>query len=90
MFIALSAAGLQAPFGGYKAGAPPEVADCDKSFTQMLGQLDTAWAKGDTAALDAAIGSMLTLKSQAIALLEKQIPRPEGGIYGPQFRKVTT
>jgi hypothetical protein len=78
------------PLGGYKADAPSEVADCDKSFTQMLQQLDAAWANGDLHGdLGDAIGSMLNLKSNAIALLEKQVPRPEGGIYGPQFRKAT-
>ena len=77
------------PLGGYKPGAPSGVADCDKSFTQMLQQLDAAWATGEIAELDRAINSMIALKSNAIALLEKQVPRPEGGIYGPQFRKAT-
>jgi len=31
------------PLGGYGAGAPPEVASCDKIFTQMLRQLYQAW-----------------------------------------------
>lgn len=75
------------PLGGYKTGAPAEVAVCDALFTQMLKQLDTAWANGDPGALSASVSSMTDLKSKAIALLEKQESRPEGGIYGPQFRK---
>lgn len=75
------------PLRGYGMGAPSEVAECDKSFTQMLEQLDHAWANGDPGALDDARDSMATLKLQAIDLLKKQITRPEGGIYGPQFKK---
>ena len=76
------------PLGGYGTKVPSEVLDCDKSFTQMLQQLDTAWRDGDRESLRAAIRSMRTLKRQAIGLLGKQFPRPEGGIYGPQFRKI--
>jgi Ferritin-like len=78
------------PLGGYGANAPPEVAACDKVFTRVLQQLDQAWAnKGDSALFDA-IGSMLALKEQAIALLQKQVRRAEGGVFGPQFRKHKT
>ena len=76
------------PFGGYRGEVPSEVVDCDKSFTQMLQQLDEAWSDGNPESLRGAIRSMKTLKRQAIRLLEKQIARPEGGIYGPQFRKI--
>jgi hypothetical protein len=75
------------PLGGYKADVPTGVADCDKLFTKMLQQLDDAWARGEPNALNSAIDSMIALKSKAIALLTSQIPRPEGGIYGPQFRR---
>lgn len=74
------------PPGGYTSG-PSEVGDCDKSFTLMLQQLDQAWA-GVSGALDQAVGSMFNLRTKAIGLLKKQVSRPEGGIYGPQFRKV--
>jgi hypothetical protein len=37
--------------------------------------------------LGKAIGSMKNLKAAIIDLFKKQIERPEGGIYGPQFRK---
>lgn len=77
------------PPGGYSGqNVPPTVIDCDRSFTQMLRQLDTAWKDGSTASLNDAIDSMTTLKDQAIGLLENQLARPEGGIYGPQFRKI--
>jgi hypothetical protein len=74
------------PEGGY-AAVSQEVLECDEIFTQMLRQLDGAWAKGDTALLGEAIGSMKKLKAAIIDLFKKQIERPEGGIYGPQFRK---
>ena len=76
------------PAGGYGAGAPPEVAECDRLFTQLLGQLDQAWATGNSNDLDSAIGSMFALESSGIELLGKRINRPGGGIYGPQFRKL--
>jgi hypothetical protein len=75
------------PLGGYGAGAPPEVGACDDVFTQMLRDLDQAWTNKDDAALSNAIDSMTTLKSKAIALLQKQVPRAGGGVFGPQFRK---
>lgn len=76
------------PLGGYGRDVPSEVVDCDKSFTQMLQQLDAAWRDGDPESLRGAIRSMRTLQRQAIGLLKKQIARPEGGIYGPQFKKI--
>lgn len=54
------------PLRGYGMGAPSERSDCDKSFTQMLEQLDQAWANGDPGALDDARDSMATLKLQPI------------------------
>ncbi|MDQ6701238.1 MAG: hypothetical protein M3Z36_13745, partial [Acidobacteriota bacterium] len=77
------------PAGGYGPGAPPEVAACDKIVTTMLKQLDDAWGNGGSSALNDAVGSMISLKGEAIALLNKQIKRPGGGIFGPQFRKVS-
>jgi hypothetical protein len=75
------------PLGGYGVDAPPEVLACDGVFTQMLKQLDQAWADKDDTALSNAIDSMFALKSKAISLLKKQIPRSDGGVFGPQFRK---
>jgi len=76
------------PLGGYGPGAPPEVADCDRVFTQMLRQLDQAWSGGGDDALNGAIDSMDSLKSTVLNLFTKNISRPEGGIFGPQFRKI--
>jgi len=76
------------PLGGYGPGAPPEVTDCDRVFTQMLRQLDQAWSGSGGGALNAAIDSMDSLKSTILSLFAKNISRPEGGIFGPQFRKI--
>jgi hypothetical protein len=76
------------PLGGYGAGAPAGVKDCDQAFTQMLTELDNAWAQGSSKALGKAIGSMGDLATAATDLLALQVARPGGGIYGPQFRKV--
>jgi hypothetical protein len=75
------------PLGGYGGDVPPEVAACDEMFTQMLQQLDQAWANKDGNALSDAIDSMIALKAKAIALLQRQVPRAEGGVFGPQFKK---
>lgn len=75
------------PLGGYGPTAPQEVIDCDSLFTQMLHQLDQAWSGGGDVALNAAIDSMDSLKSAVGVLFQKNIPRPGGGIFGPQFRK---
>lgn len=75
------------PLGGYGPGAPDDVTACDKLFTQLIQQLDQAWANGDSNSLSDAVDTMFTLKSAAIRLIQKQIPRPGGGIFGPQFRK---
>ncbi|HTP34008.1 MAG TPA: ferritin-like protein [Candidatus Acidoferrales bacterium] len=73
------------PAGGYTS-PPAEVVDFDRSFTQMLTDLDEAWAPGGAAKLSAAIGVMPDLTDKAVTLLGKQMARPGGGIYGPQFR----
>jgi Ferritin-like len=75
------------PLGGYGENAPDDVLACDTAFTQLLQQLDQAWANGDPNALSDAVSTMFVLKRAAIKLLQKQIRRPEGGIFGPQFRK---
>jgi hypothetical protein len=75
------------PLGGYGASAPAGVQACDKAFTQMLTDLDTAWAEGSSQALGDAITDMGDLATAATGLLGQQLARPGGGIYGPQFRK---
>jgi hypothetical protein len=76
------------PMGGYGPGAPHEVTECDRLFTQMLRQLDQAWSGGGDSALNAAIDSMDSLKSAVLDLFGKNLARPDGGIFGPQFRKI--
>lgn len=74
------------PKGGYKA-PPPEVIAFDRTFTQMLQNLEAAWSAGGKAALSNAIRIMPDLTSTATDLLSKKIPRTDGpGIYGPQFK----
>ncbi len=74
------------PLGGYTGDVPPEVAVCDGFFAGMLTQLEAAWANGSDDSLGAAIDQMIALKGAIADLLGKQRPRPEGGIFGPQFR----
>jgi Ferritin-like len=76
------------PLGGYGPGAPPEVNQCDVLFTAMLQQLDDAWSDGGLPSLGKAIASMIALRVAALDLLTKHIPRPGGGVFGPQFKKV--
>jgi hypothetical protein len=74
------------PVGGY-ASPPTEVADFDRSFTQMLQNLETAWAAGGKTALSSAIHLMPGLTDMATTLLGKKIARTDApGIYGPQFK----
>lgn len=74
------------PAGGYPS-PPPDVTDCDVTFTQMLVALEQAWSGGGSAALGKAVGLMVKLAGQAKTLLGQEIPRTDGaGIYGPQFR----
>jgi len=78
------------PLGGYPNPPAPAVAalsTCDQNFTDMLTELDAAWATGSTASLGAAIGSMSDLGDSARTLLGLAIARTDApGIYGPQFR----
>jgi Ferritin-like len=78
------------PLGGYPNPPAPVVAalsTCDQNFTDMLTELDEAWATGSAASLGAAIGSMSDLGDSARTLLGLAVPRTDvSGIYGPQFR----
>jgi hypothetical protein len=76
------------PKGGYGPNPPQEVIECDRLFTEMLRQLDQAWSGGGESVLNAAIDIMGSLKSATLDLFKKNLARPEGGIFGPQFRKV--
>jgi hypothetical protein len=78
------------PLGGYPnppAQAVAALSTCDQNFTDMLTELDEAWATGNAASLGAAIGSMGDLGDSARTLLGLAIARTDApGIYGPQFR----
>jgi hypothetical protein len=79
------------PEGGYPNPAATAVAplrSCDQNFTDMLTELDAAWA-GNAASLKTAITRMSDLGASARALLGLAIARTDApGIYGPQFRLV--
>ena len=54
-------------------------------YTALLRDLDDAWKKGDTSALDKGIDKMSSLKSTVSELMNA--PLPGGvGVYGPEFR----
>jgi len=78
------------PLGGYPnppAQAVAALSTCDQNLTDMLTELDEAWATGSAASLGAAIGSMDDLGDSARTLLGLAIARTDApGIYGPQFR----
>ena len=74
------------PLGGYAGDVPSDVGVCDGLFAGMLSDLEAAWANGSEDSLGSAIGNMISLKGAILTLFGKQLPRPEGGIFGPQFR----
>ncbi len=81
------------PLGGYKPEDVSEevgqkLLDFDRTFTQMLNQLQSAWETGNSATLNAAVGTMLAMQSKGTALMDIPIP---GGTenYGPCFRLAT-
>lgn len=78
------------PPGGYK---PEDVSvevnqmllNFDRTYTEMLGQLQTAWESGNAASLRAAVGTMIDMQGIGTDLMDVQIPgRAEN--YGPCFR----
>ncbi|MET0621345.1 MAG: ferritin-like protein [Pyrinomonadaceae bacterium] len=80
------------PEGGYRGeDVTDEVArllgQFDRDYTTMLGQLQTAWERGDRTALRAAVSTMLDLRDPAVSLMQIAIPGREA-TYGPCFRLV--
>lgn len=80
------------PLGGYKReDVTDEVGQLleqfDRDYTTMLGQLQTAWERGDRMALRQAVVTMLGLSDPAVSLMKISIPSG-GGNYGPCFRLV--
>jgi hypothetical protein len=71
------------PHGGYPA--VPQAVAFDQLYSQMLGQLQTAWDNGAPAALTLAVESMQKLQDAAVEILS--IP---GGTFGPAFQLVAT
>jgi hypothetical protein len=70
----------QVPAGGY-----PQSHDFDVQFTQLISQLQTAWAQGSQDALGDAIGTMYNLYPLAQTLMQTPLPGG-GGNYAPDFR----
>ena len=60
----------------------------DQSFTDMLNQLQAAWANGTANDLSQAISTMMDLGDLATAIMEIPIPGGDGN-YGPCFRLIT-
>ncbi|MFI9274442.1 ferritin-like protein [Kitasatospora sp. NPDC052896] len=80
------------PAGGWTAPRPEAerlLRRFDATFTEMLRRLEAAWTAGDPGTLRAAVHAMRAMEGPALSLME--IPLPDGhGVYGPQFRPVTT
>ena len=78
------------PPGGYKpedvsAQVGQMLLDFDRTYTQMLNQLQTAWESGNATSLSTAIGTMIAMQTKGTALMDIPIPeRTEN--YGPCFR----
>ncbi len=80
------------PVGGYVAqGVSPSVSqlleEFDRTFSEMVNQLQAAWETGSQQALYSAISLMSRLHEPALKLM--QVPIPDGaGTYAPCFRLV--
>jgi rubrerythrin len=80
------------PEGGYRQQDVSEdvwalLAGFDRTYSQLVKLLESAWGGGGQAAMWKAIEVMFDLEKTAIPLM--QIPRPDGaGNYGPAFRMV--
>lgn len=80
------------PEGGYRQQDVSEdvwalLCGFDRTYSQLVKLLESAWGGGGQAAMWKAIEVMFDLEKTAIPLM--QIPRPDGkGNYGPAFRMV--
>jgi hypothetical protein len=73
------------PEGGYPG--VEAVQAFDRQYSEMVHQLNRAWAQNDPTALDDAIGNMFLLRSPAQRLMQTQRDPAFGpGNYGPAFR----
>ena len=78
------------PKGGYlRPDVPADVWElieaCDRTFTEMLGRLQSVWENGGQASLVRAIESMFALSQASRPLMQKEIGQGPG-TYGPCFR----
>jgi len=78
------------PKGGYlQADVSADVwsllTEFDQKYTQMVNQLQSAWANGDENALDQSRSTMYSLHSPAVSLMKIPIPNSAYS-YGPCFR----
>lgn len=80
------------PIGVVPAGGYPDVQSVqtfDQSFSQLLGQLEAAWANGSIDTLNEAIGMMGDLTTQAVSIMGTQMPGsnpPQN--YAPDFKYI--
>jgi photosystem II stability/assembly factor-like uncharacterized protein len=81
------------PPGGYQQSDVPDSAiwsliqSFDDVFTEMLNQLQLAWASGSRTALLTGIAQMFEMRSIADELVQRPLPTGSGN-YGPCFRLV--
>jgi hypothetical protein len=77
------------PAGGYSgAGVPPEIAEFNATYKEMLANLKLAWSQGGSTGegtLGDAINQMIDLESLAVAAMK--VPIGAGPqTYGPTFQ----
>ncbi|MGH3694967.1 MAG: ferritin-like domain-containing protein [Pseudonocardiaceae bacterium] len=85
------------PMGVVPAGGWPDPAEhvrdllrtFNEAYTDILQDLEKAWAEGSNAVLGGSIGKMFALQSAAQELFETPLPGGEGS-YGPDFRAVAS
>lgn len=83
----------EVPSGGWQDAAPDvrsQLDEFNKTFTQLLTDLEAAWAPGGGSdKLDDAIGDMVALAQLGPPLMQIPLPPPATGNYGPEWRVVT-
>ena len=80
------------PVGVLPAGGYPDeqsVQTFDQAFSQVLAQLESAWANGNLTTLNDAISAMGDLTTQAVAIMQTEIPNsnPQQN-YAPDFKYI--
>jgi hypothetical protein len=75
------------PAGGYpnpSTQVQAALTAFNQQFTEVLNDLQAAWANGSQSSLGQAIGGMFSLQSLANAIMQFPLPGG-GGVYGPDF-----